>query len=265
MSSPYELANGASMSSAFSVIIPTADRPALLRRALDSVLGQSLTPQQIIVVDNGYVPVERFGDMPDFVEFVRTLPRIGPGRSRNIGAQHAGAEFLAFLDDDDIWDVGYLAAMQQSCERAKAKALVGRLMRSPDGKGVRREYKLFPSRPEEQRAIYFRNPGFGGQNIVIKRRLFLEVGGFDETMPASVDRDLAARLLDAGVDVAVVPEAIAVLCDHGGERVRASQVRGNWMFIRKHWRKMKIGELAKALGTFGKRWLSVRVLRRASV
>lgn len=246
-----------------AVVIPTADRPDLVKRAVESVSSQSMMPFEIIIVDNGNDPLEANVLAPD-VRVIRTHPRIGPGRSRNIGAQNATADFVAFLDDDDIWDAEYLASMRRAWKPG-AGAFVARLMRSPEGEGIRREYKLFPAEAEKQRAIYFSNPGFGGQNILVDRSVFLELGGFDETMPASVDRDLAARLLQAGVAITVVPDAIAVLCDHGGERVRYSQVKGNWMFIRKHWREMKPIELAKALRTFAKRWLSVRVLRRVSV
>lgn len=249
-----------------AVVIPTADRPELLKRAVDSVLRQSLAPSEILIVDNGNVPIEIGSIAPEVrVRVVRTEPRIGPGKSRNIGAREANAEFIAFLDDDDIWDAGYLSWIYRAWERTKSKALVARLMRSSGGKGIRRDYKIFPASAEAQRSVYFRNPGFGGQNIVINRQLFIDLGGFDEMMPASVDRDLAARLLQAGIGITVVPEAIAVLCDHDGERVRYSQVRGNWMFICKHFRAMTAVELAKAVRTYLKRWLSVRVFGRAGV
>ena len=83
--------------------------------------------------------------------------------------------------------------------------------------------------------------------------MFIEVGGFDECMPASVDRDLAARLVVMGKSIACEPKAIAILCDHGGGRVRMNQVKGNWMFICKHWRKMRLNELFRALTILLKR------------
>ena len=228
-----------------SVIIPTADREQLLHRAVDSVLKQSMSPSKIIVVDNGVNEINIQFDDPRVV-IVRTAPRIGPGRSRNIGVQSAGTKYIAFLDDDDWWDSGYIENTIRKFEDTDADVVVGQLKRN--GKdGSMKDYKLFPDSPDLQRKVFFSNPGFGGQNIAMKKEVFIEVGGFDECMPASVDRDLAARLIVSGKSIACEPKAIAVLCDHAGGRVRMNQVKGNWMFICKHWREMRSTELFRAL------------------
>ena len=234
-----------------SVIIPTADRGQLLRRAVDSVLKQSVSPSKIIVVDNGVNEVNVQFDDPRIV-IVRTAPQIGPGRSRNIGVQSSDTKYIAFLDDDDWWDSGYIKNIIRKFEETKADVVVGQLRRYGID-GCLRDYKLFPESPDLQRMVFFSNPGFGGQNITMKKKVFIEVGGFDERMPASVDRDLAAKLIVSGKSIACEPKAIAVLCDHTGGRVRMNQVKGNWMFICKHWRQMRLTELFRAIMTLLKR------------
>src|SRR5690606_20462650 len=121
------------------------------------------------------------------------------------------------------------------------------------------EYKLFPQEKAKQRNIYFRNPGFGGQNIILDRSLFLRLGGFDENMPASVDRDLAARIIQNETPIHVQPSSIAILCDHQGQRVRESQVLGNWVFIKKHYKHMTKMELWRALISCFRRFLIVKL------
>ena len=237
--------------SGISVIIPTADREQLLCRAVDSVLKQSVLPAEIIVVDNGVNEVKVQFDDPRVV-IIRTAPRIGPGRSRNMGAQSSDTDYIAFLDDDDWWDSGYIENTIKKFEDTNADVVVGQLKRCGVD-GCLRGYKLFPESPDLQRKVFFSNPGFGGQNIAMKKEVFIEVGGFDECMPASVDRDLAARLVVTGKSIACEPKAIAILCDHGGGRVRMNQVKGNWMFICKHWRKMRLNELFQALTILLKR------------
>jgi len=240
-----------------SVIIPTADRLDLINRAIDSVLNQSHPAREIIVVDNGRKPAILRDDLRDQVVLVRTEPRIGPGRSRNAGVEQACAEYVAFLDDDDYWQVEYL---EKSVELlARGDVVVGRLMRQSEEGGIR-PYKLFPSEPKLQRKVFYSNPGFGGQNILLKKSLFLSVGGFDRNMPASVDRDLAAKIMAGGIDILVQPQSVAVLCDHGGERVRASQVTGNWMFIRKYWRDMSFYERYKVSKVFLRRYYQYKIL-----
>ncbi len=235
--------------SSVAVIIPTADRPELLMRAVKSVLMQSRSPEQVIVVDNGNEALSLEG-LDHRVMIVRTQPRIGPGRSRNVGVMHAETDYVAFLDDDDIWDSDYLKYSMSLAEQVSASVVVGRLKRRVVSTAFDKDYKLFPSCANSQRSIYYKNPGFGGQNILLKRALFSRLGGFDQNMPASVDRDLAARILQSGEAIYVQDKSVAILCDHEGERVRASQVRGNRMFLAKHWRHMTTLELCRALKTY---------------
>lgn len=246
-----------------TVIVPTADRPDLVLRAVGSLLQQSRPPKEIIVVDNGRVGLPSdFFPQASWVRVLRTAPLIGPGKARNIGAEAARSEYIGFLDDDDLWEKNYIEASFRSADDGAEDVIVGRLDRQ-DARGARRRYKEFPITAPEQRRVFFENPGFGGQNFIIRREIFLRAGGFDEAMPASVDRDLAARLLLAGVRIRAVQDAVAILCDHDGERVRYSQVRGNWMFLRKHWGNMRMVERLLALSTLTKRWLKYRFRRHA--
>ena len=236
-----------------TVVIPTCDRGALLQRSLDCVLTQSVAATEIILVDNGREDACTQGLDPR-VRVLRTAPRIGPGRARNLGAQAATSELVAFLDDDDLWQADYLERVLERFQASAADAVLARLMRQAEG-GVAQPYKLLPNDAEAQRQVFWCNPGFGGQNLTIRRDVFLAFAGFDESMPASEDRDLAARLLLAGKHLVAEPQAVAILCDHQGGRARHSLLRGNWAFFRKHWRNMRPIELYRALKVLIKRRL----------
>jgi glycosyltransferase involved in cell wall biosynthesis len=239
-----------------TVIIPTADRPALLREAIASLTGQSQPPSQIIVVDNGNTAVALSTQQQSSIKIVRMAPRQGPGRSRNAGAWASRSRLIGFLDDDDCWDKDYIYHSLACLNATGADVVVGQLLRQHIG-GEVRPYKLFPADPAEQRGVFYKNPGFGGQNLVISKDMFVRHGGFDERMPASVDRDLAARFLLGGVKIVPEPMAKAILRDHGGFRVRDNQVMGNRMFIAKHWKQMRWQERIIAQKTL---WM--RELRR---
>jgi GT2 family glycosyltransferase len=236
-----------------SVVIPTCDRGPLLERAVASVLAQTRRPTQVIVVDNGEEPTTAQLD-DAAVAILRTAPRIGPSRPRNIGAEHATTSLVAFLDDDDLWLPHFLEhTLAAFAADPTAAAVVGRVERRR-ADGTQSPYKQFPAEPEAQRAVYYRNPGFAGSYITLKRDILLGMGGFDTRMPASVDRDLAARLLQRGERISVAPNAVAVVCDHEGARVRGNQVRGNRMFLLKHWPAMRWDERWKASRTLARRW-----------
>ncbi len=239
-----------------SVVIPTCDRPEYLLRALKSVGTESRV--QIIVVDNGNVSVQSLVEGMASVTYIRTAPRIGPSKARNVGAAASEASYIAFLDDDDVWWASYLEHSLNKIRDEQADVVVGELKRMRVG-GELSPYKLFPNAPDEQRAVFYKNPGFGGQNFMIKRDVFESIGGFDDGFPASVDRDLAARLLLANHKIVVEPKSVAVLIDHEGGRVRENQVRGNFLFIRKHWGVMRWGERYRVLRTFLRRWLRLNM------
>jgi teichuronic acid biosynthesis glycosyltransferase TuaG len=93
------------MNTTISVIIPTYNCAPFLRQCLDSVLGQSYTPSEVIVVDD---------DSTDHTEQVLAsyntkiiscrIPHSGiPGVVRNVGLERAKGEFIAFCDADDYW------------------------------------------------------------------------------------------------------------------------------------------------------------------
>lgn len=240
---------------AVTVVIPTADRPDLLRRAVASVREQTEVPASTLIVDNGIEPAAMDPAWPGYVELVRVDPRIGPARARNIGTARAATAWVAFLDDDDYWAPDYLALCLARRDAAGAADVVlGRLDREGSG-GVSRPYKCFPAKPADMRAVYYRNPGFVGSNLLVRRSLLLDLGGFAETMWSSEDRDLAARLLEYGARIVVAPEAVVISGEHDGIRAHSQQVRGNGQFLRRRWRYMRIGELARAGKTLLGRWL----------
>lgn len=234
-----------------SVVIPTADRGEALGKCVRSVLAQTLPAHEIIIVDNGHDDA-RLVDFRGSLRILRTDPRIGPGSARNRGAAVATGDYVAFLDDDDHWHPDYLREVAIAISRTGGDIILGRLVREM-GDGTARDYKLFPSSRKEQRRIFFSNPGVGGQNTTIRRSVFCMISGFDETMRASEDRDLAARLLLAGYSFIPQPAAIAFLSDHGGSRARHHILCGNRKFFSKHWRAMRPNELLQAILVLSRR------------
>ena len=94
-----------------SVIITTCDRPDELRRSIASVMGQTVRPQELIVVDDcsshpndSAVAEHRRSCLK--IHYHRLTQRSGASAARNAGASLASGEILMFLDDDDVWAPG---------------------------------------------------------------------------------------------------------------------------------------------------------------
>lgn len=90
------------MAPEFSVVVPTYGRAQLLNEAVASVLSQTVTDFECIVVDDASPdPPEIPGD--DRVRVVARERNGGPAAARNSGIAAASGRYLAFLDDDDVW------------------------------------------------------------------------------------------------------------------------------------------------------------------
>src|SRR3989338_8677774 len=89
-----------------SVIIPTHNRPELLKRAVKSVLNQTYKDLEVIVVDDGLEKradetVNSFNDSR--LKYIQHPEEKGGSAARNTGIKNSSGEFIAFLDDDDEW------------------------------------------------------------------------------------------------------------------------------------------------------------------
>jgi glycosyltransferase involved in cell wall biosynthesis len=96
-----------------SVILPTYNRGYVLWRAIQSVLAQTESRWELIVVDDGSTDctrrmLEEFQDPR--ITVIRTENR-GPSAARNAGIERAGGEYIAYLDSDNIWHENFLAVM----------------------------------------------------------------------------------------------------------------------------------------------------------
>ena len=227
-----------------SVVIPTCDRPDLLREAIASVLAQTLPPREILVIDNGMVAVDR-AEWWERVRLYRIAPRVGVSRARNVGAAIATGDYVAFLDDDDWWEPDFLLAARTAMVSEAVRCVYGRKVVSKQGSLA--PYRLALPGELSVPTLLRRNPGTGGMNLLIERRLYLEVGGFDDRLHLSEDRALALEILLKGERIAVAPDAVAVVRHHGADRLRQRHMR-KLPFIWKYRRLYSPPGFALAIG-----------------
>lgn len=198
------------------MVIPTRDRPELLATTLRSVLAQEGVALRVLVVDDGEGPdtralVERFADAR-----VRVLPNEGPAGvsgARNTGIAAAVGDWVAFCDDDDLWAPGKLAAQLEAVESAHRVWVYGGEVTVDETLRVRsggpppppaavvaglREHNAVPA---------------GSSNVVVRRDVLEEAGGFDPRLRTSEDWDLWLRLAGAG-SPAWVPRPLVALRTH---------------------------------------------------
>lgn len=229
----------------FSVIIPTHNRNEYLATAVGSVLKQSYPPKQIIIIDdvlsgNAKALIGGIASSTEIkIIYAVNTEKSGALRSRNIGAKFASGDYLAFLDDDDYWDENYLKKAAKIIEDKKVEILVAKVMKF-NGKNSFKEGK---TPPEIFRAkdYYLENPGILCSNFIVAKDKFLQVGGYDEYVLGSADKDLFMQLKKAGCEHHVIKEAVVYWrCQHSGQwsedysRVLPSVLR----FYKKYFKEM---------------------------
>lgn len=210
------------MNPSISVIIPTCDRPTeFLLEAIESVNKQTLLAHEIIVVNNGEAVIAP-SDLPSNVICFNIKPYVGVSRARNFGAAMARGDFIAFLDDDDWWDVHFLRSAYRGLIDQDVNVIYGRL----DGwrEGEQWCHKS-PSKNLTVEEILYLHTATGGQNVLLSKETFFQAGGFDERLRMCEDRALAIEILLLGENIGSADDAIAVVRHHGGDRLRHYRAR----------------------------------------
>ena len=179
----------------FSVVIPVYNRISLIRRALESVLNQSYPASQVVVVDDG--STDGTSDMLQLeypqVTVIRQEHR-GVSAARNKGIIYCRSDWVAFLDSDDEWHL----------EKLKKQALwlsenAGYQVCHCDEIWIRNGVRVNP------KVKHAKSGGWiflyclplcvvSPSAVVINRKVFQEVGDFDESLPVCEDYDLWLRI-----------------------------------------------------------------------
>jgi glycosyltransferase involved in cell wall biosynthesis len=179
-----------------SVIMPVHNRISTVKDAVDSVLGQTYTNIELIVVDDGSDDgskelLEELAD--DRIVLLHNTHCKGVSAARNMGLKAANGKYIAYLDSDNLWDPRYLAAM------------VGAFIELPDADALYSGQLLFKEDISNPFAVRFgsfnrsllTNRNYIDMNVFCHTRdLYNRIGGFDETLKRLVDYDLIMRIAD---------------------------------------------------------------------
>jgi glycosyltransferase involved in cell wall biosynthesis len=191
-----------------TVVIPTLNRHELLAaHALPSALGQEDVSFDIVVVDDGSTtPV---AEVPG-VRVIRHERSRGIAAARNAGILAAEGEWVAFLDDDDLWAPRYLNAVLDTAGDA-GWAYAGAVV-IDDTYTVIGELEV-PDPAGVGDALRHGNVIGGGSRVVVRSDLLRRMGGFDESLYYVEDWDLLLRIAEAA-PAAALNEALVATLDH---------------------------------------------------
>lgn len=208
-----------------SVVIPTFNRKAFLKEAIESVLSQTYRDLEVIVVDDGSEDgtAELVTALADKRIRYVWQPNRGPAAARNHGASMAQGELLAFLDSDDLWTPRKLEK-QVSFFQDHPEARIC----YTDEIWIRRGVRVNPKKKHQKYSgwIYpYCLPLciISPSSVMFKRELWEESGGFDENFPFCEDYELWLRISSVE-PIYLIPQKLIV--KRGGHHDQLSRQWG---------------------------------------
>jgi glycosyltransferase involved in cell wall biosynthesis len=176
------------------VVLPTHNRPELLRRALDSVLAQKYEGElrAVVVYDRAEPDKSLAADRVDVIENTRTPGLAG---ARNSGIMTLDTDLVAFCDDDDLWQPDKLATQVDALLAAHGAELAScGILIDYDGREIPR--LAFAGRVTFDDLVRSRMVMVHSSTYLARRSALLDVGMVDEEIPGSQgeDWDLALKL-----------------------------------------------------------------------
>jgi glycosyltransferase involved in cell wall biosynthesis len=194
----------------FAVIVSAYQAAPLIGEAIESVLAQTMRPNEIVVCDDGSTD-DLEGALAPFRPHVTLIRqrRRGNGAAKNAAARAASADFVVPLDADDVFLPERIEALGElATVRPDLDILTTDSYFEAEGRTVGRFYESNTFEVADQRAAILRR-NFLLSNSAARRSRFLAVGGFDESLRAASDWALWIRMFLDGAEAGLVDEPLA--------------------------------------------------------
>jgi len=200
-----------------SIYMPTKDRLELLQRAVNSVLTQTHQEIELVVANDGSSDgtqawLDQLAEKDPRVRAIHNVRPLGAPAARNSAIRLTRGEWVTGLDDDDEFMPERLRYFLDEATRLDAAGIrYSGLYSTERIVGSSRSYTL-DKKPEAGLRDLFHHNHIGNQ-IFARRATYLEVGLFDEQMPAWQDLELFMRMVDRFGPAKLVPEPLYLLAD----------------------------------------------------
>lgn len=195
-----------------SVVIPTRNRAEYLVQALHSVFAQTYTDYEIVVMDDGSTDdtAQRIAAWvaQDRIRYFARQPQ-GVSAARNAGVAEAHGEYIAFLDSDDLFEPTKLEKQIALFDANPTLGFVHCWFSKFQADGTElgvRDTSFFQGAVYPQALTHW-SALMAMPCMLVRREVFVEVGGFDESMRWAEDMDLWRRIMRR-YEIDLVPESL---------------------------------------------------------
>lgn len=220
-----------------TIIITTYRRPFLFKLALESALNQTYTNTEILVIDDNVTgsldhnKTEKIVSEYKNVRYIKNGSNLGGALSRNVGIQNSNGEYIAFLDDDDIYLPTKIEAQYEEFTKhlnhTKKTGLVYTYCNAVDKQGniISQYNNDLEGSPVYEHMLEC----LAGTSLWFSsRQVLIDCGMFDDS-PSKQDSILLLKIIAKGYMVYRVPEALVQYREHAGDGIsgtKISNIRG---------------------------------------
>ncbi len=216
----------------FSVVIPSYKINKLLFKTLSSVFKQTNKPYEIIIIFSNKISQDQkkllLKKNKNLKIFFFNDGNVS--QNRNYGVLKAKGNYIAFLDDDDLWSKDYLRYIEKRINENQSKLIITWLNKIKDQKVSKFKEISQKVKPED---LFIFNPGIIGSNIVIEKKIFKKIGGFDKKLASSEDKDFFIRFLDKKIKFNILKKRL-VYHRQKNQKQLSYDTTGKQLFLKKY-------------------------------
>ncbi|MCP4602634.1 MAG: glycosyltransferase [Proteobacteria bacterium] len=198
-----------------SVIVPVHNREKSIAPCVESILGQTLPPKELIVVDDGSTDktLNALRPYQNQIQIISMLENKGVSRARNKGVEQASCRWISFLDSDDLWNANKLHNQWRFLEKNPFFQII-----QSEEIWIRNNVRVNPHKHHKKLEGWIWSQSLAlclitPSGVMIERDLLEDYGGFDESLLVCEDYDLWIRITR---DHPVGLDPIASVIKYGG-------------------------------------------------
>jgi len=254
-----------------SVIIPVYNGERYLAETIESVVAQTYRNWELIAVndgspDNSRVILEEYARKhPDRIRVI-TVKNGGVSRARNTGVSNARGTYIAFIDQDDLWDARKL---ERQLDQFRANRDLGLSFTNEsiiDEHGSRTRENVLRFNASKNRGFVFGHLIFENfipiSSVMLTKEIFAAAGGFDPGYALAEDFDLLLKVTRlAPVDY--IDDPLLLYREHGesGTYKKIDAITQESFSILHSWRTKDPGFFRRHALRYGIFWLKFKILK----
>jgi glycosyltransferase involved in cell wall biosynthesis len=225
-----------------SVVMTLYNSERFIGEAIESVLAQTYTDREIIVIDDGSTDgsaavVQRFGGVVRY----EYQPNRGAAAATNAGVRLSSGEYIAFLESDDVWQPAMLADKMAVFESRPEIGAVNNDLQYVSEQGVVEHDLIRGWRPDESFArTFLKGFNFMLSSLMLRRSAFAAAGPFDEGFVKAGFQDIEwyARLMQV-TTVHYIPRPLTLFRRHGDRIPDEIQSRNERYLLDRLWERFQ--------------------------